>query len=352
MQFLGFSCKWKQVPKIEASDDDAEFGQINLGTNIETFFIKFYTLNKGGQEEGTGKEVVCQLDCFVDVPLSEAQQCLDIITDSRILLQKVQIEIHTVDAKYKCKIEEVFDVYFNRRQMCAPGMVKRLVFFCYDFTYGVSFANCMAKIAPRVYEINIGIAKRKTAPLVPDNEADYVLEFLQNYIKNGGWETIRVIRLYCFIKLDRQLGKVLKSCIRLKHITFSFINEIALMEVPHVTSVLLDGCDAACTLYDFEFAEKVPRMFPAATVFGYLRCALEVAIKGLLQFSFQKVNDNRNSIDFYQPGSDFRRFLLEATKNFEVVNDDNELEGEIELIGHNGGPLVTVHNRDKTYFID
>lgn len=45
-------------------------------------------------------------------------------------------------------------------------MIKRLSFFIYDFTYARELAPILARIAPRVFEMNIGIPKRKTYPLV------------------------------------------------------------------------------------------------------------------------------------------------------------------------------------------
>ncbi|CAI2308837.1 unnamed protein product [Caenorhabditis sp. 36 PRJEB53466] len=296
-------------------------------------------------------DVACQLDDFIEVPISDAAKCLECLTDDRILLDSLEIEINISSSKSKIAIENVLRKFAERRERCKEIiMIKRLVFFIYDFTYAKDLAEILSNIAPRVYEVNLGIAKRKVYPLPPTQEARYVADFIADFIRpRNTWETLRVLRIFYFVSLDSHLQRILNKCVRLRHLTLSNIEDIGLFELESVDSALLDSCDFSNTMHDEVFADKHPRLFPNAVTFGYLRCPVELAIRALNQWSTDRVADNRTELYFYQPERDFRRFLHEATKSFEMLNDDKELEGEVQIKGHRGGPLLTVFNKDRVY---
>uniref|UniRef100_A0A8R1I4W6 Uncharacterized protein n=1 Tax=Caenorhabditis japonica TaxID=281687 RepID=A0A8R1I4W6_CAEJA len=346
--------RWKRTPEKTLSREYDEYGQIDNLETTEPFVIKFYNVASGARAENgyPRTEIACQFDDFIEVPISEAVKCLECLTDDRILLDSVEIEINVCTPRSKLAIENVLRKFAERRERCKEiVMIKRLVFFIYDFTYAKELAPILADLAPRVYEMNLGIAKRKVYDrLPPAQEAKYVAEFMHEFLcSRNAWETIRVLRIFYFVSLDPYLQKSLKKCARLRHLTLSNIDDIMIFELESVESVLLDSCDNSITMVDESFSDKHPRLFPRATTFGFLRCPMDLVTRALKQWSMDRIADSRKELYFFQPERDFRRFLFEATKSFEMLNDDKELEGEVQIRGHSGGPLITVFNKDRVY---
>ncbi|EGT38117.1 CBN-HIM-19 protein [Caenorhabditis brenneri] len=343
--------RWKRTP--EKSYDDEEYGGIEQVEYLEPFVIKFHNISSGERVNGQTKmDVVCQLDDFIEVPIADAGKCLDCMTDDRILLDNVEIEIKICAPTSKIAIENVLTRFLERRERCQGVRipVKRLVFFIYDFTYAKELAPILARIAPNCAIFNLGIPKMKTYPLQPTTESRYVAEFISLFLaERNACETLRILHIFNFVSLDPSLQKILRKCRKLRHLTFSNIDDVGLFELESIESVLLDSCDFSITMFDEMFAEKHPRLFPNATTFGFLRCPVTLALKAVKQWAADRIADNRTEIDFYHPERDFRKFLFEASKSFELVSDDKELEGEVQIKGHIGGPLVTVFNKDRVY---
>ncbi|CAI5438675.1 unnamed protein product [Caenorhabditis angaria] len=341
-----FSTRWKRTPEKLLPLDDKEFGQIYNLDISEPFYMKFNYIQPNDHTT-----VVCQLDDYMEVPIGDAEQCLECIREDRLLLETVHIEINACDPKTKIAVEKVLNKFLIQKNKCSTDLVvKRVYFFIYDFSYARDFAKILSIIAPKAFEVNIGIPKNRVYPLNPSTEAGYVIEFLTRYLQpNKTYETIRVLRIYNFISFDKNFQAIFNRCTRLKHLTVSNIEEIGIFEAETIESVLLDSCDFSNTFFDYEFAVKAPRLFPKALHFGYLHCKLDVCTKAIEQFSSRRIGETRNNIRFYQPEKDFRKFLLDVTRNFEIINDDRELEGEIQIRGHKDGPVITVFNKDRIY---
>ncbi|CCD73551.1 FBD domain-containing protein [Caenorhabditis elegans] len=350
------SFRWKRTPERAPSNNElVEHGDLENFEYSEPFVIKFHNICKGGGERVNGQpkmDVACQLDDFIEVPIKDAENCLECMTDDRILLDSVEIEVKICTTTCKLAIESILEKYAERRERCKSiVMVKRLVFFIYDLTYAKELAPILARIAPRACIVNLGIPKTKTFPLPPPIECRYVAEFIADFLRGrNAWQTIRVLRVFYFVSLDLNLQKILKKCVCLRHLTLSNVEDVGVFELDTVNSVLLDSCDFSITMMDEVFAEKHPRLFPNATNFGFHRSPISLCLKALKEWSRDRIADTRKTLCFYQPERDFRKFLFEASKLFEVVDDDNELEGEVQIKGQSGGcPLITVFNKDRVY---
>ncbi|PIC54271.1 hypothetical protein B9Z55_000359 [Caenorhabditis nigoni] len=348
--FSDSSVRWKRTPEKSLSFDNDEFGDFEHEEYSEPFVIKFQNISKG--ERGQPKvDIACQLDDFIEVPIADAGKCLDCMTDDKIQLDNVEIEIKICAPSCKYAIEDVIQKFVGRRERCrAATPVKRLAFFIYDFTYAKDFGPMLARLAPNCTIFNLGVPKMKTYPLSPTTEARYVADFISLFVgRRNTCETLRVLRIFNFVSLDSHLQRVLTKFTKLRHLTISNVDDVQVFELSSVQSFLLDSCDFSITMFDEMVAEKHPRLFPNATTFGFLRCPMNLAIRAVNEWCVKRLADNRQHLCFYQPDRDFRRFLFEASKSFELVSDDKELEGEVEIKGHLDGPLITVFNKDRLY---
>ncbi|KAF1769565.1 hypothetical protein GCK72_001382 [Caenorhabditis remanei] len=345
--FNDSSYRWKRTPEKSLSfDADVE----NLEVS-EPFVIKFHNISNGERGQQHKIDVACQLDDFIEMPIADAGKCLDCMTDDRIQLDNVEIEIKICAPTSKIAIENVIRRYIERRERCRTNVpVKRIALFIYDFTYAKELAPILGRLAPNCIILNLGIPKMKSYPLQPSMESRYVADFISQFVgTRNTCETLRVLRIFNFVSLDSHLQKALSKCSHLHHLTISNIDDVGLFELPTIEAVFLDSCDFSITMFDEMFAEKHPRLFPNANTFGFLRCPVELSIRAVKEWSMDRKADERTELFFYQPERDFRKFLFETSKSFEVVNDDRELEGEIQIKGHNGGPLITVFNKDRVY---
>lgn len=349
--FEDASLRWKRTPEKSLSFDTDEYGDHEHVDFSEPFVIKFQNISKG--ERGQPKvDVACQLDDFIEVPIADARKCLDCMTDERIrLLDNVEIDIKCCAPTCKIPIEEVIRMFVERRERCLyVTPIKRLTFFIYDFTYAEKLASMLGRLAPSCVILNLGVPKMKTFPLQPTTEARYVSDFISQFLgTRNTCETLRVLRIFNFVTLDQHLQRALKKCSNLRHLTLSNVDDVTIFELPSVESFLLDSCDFSMTMFDYMVAEKHPRLFPKATKFGFLRSPVDLAVKAVKEWSMDRIADRRTELFFYQPERDFRKFLTETSASFRLVNDDKELEGEIQIKGHLGGPLITVFNKDRVY---
>uniref|UniRef100_A0A1I7UMY3 F-box/LRR-repeat protein n=2 Tax=Caenorhabditis tropicalis TaxID=1561998 RepID=A0A1I7UMY3_9PELO len=156
------------------------------------------------------------------------------------------------------KSTNVLRRYVERRERCGDLVppVKRLVFFIYDFTYAKELAPILGRIAPNCVVFNVGIPKMKTFPLLPTAESRYVADFISLFLLGGNaCETLRVLHIFNFISLDPHLEKILKKCRKLRHLTVSNIDDVAVFELEFIESVVLDSCDFSITMFDENFAD-------------------------------------------------------------------------------------------------